>query len=217
MRLMKLPVYALLGLFAASCMPSHLRKYQEPVGQPSVAQDKRADVALLGKQNDADASGNTPSPDANSRTEVRPQVYAEPPTIYMVGKDTYHLNLAEEQVWDSLVSVLLKNYNLTLVSREQGLVTTEWDSYHLNNVVYRNKVSARLVRSRKGCELTIHNNVEQLTDNIAQQSLWLPGSDGNDEGLRIVKNIAILLRQPPPQAPPGNVARDVLPPELELP
>ncbi len=212
MRFFDVSMCALCAFALYACLPSHLKKYQEPVSNKDALQEPTTDIALVGKQGDETMV-------AEAKEAPKPAVVAPAvrPTIIAINKNTYQFSLPDDQVWDSLLAVLLKNYNLTLISREQGLVTTEWDSYQLGDLVYRNKVSARLQKAgRRGCELTVHNNVERLSDEQPQQNLWLPGDDGNDEGLRIVKNIAILLRQPPPQTTPPNIAKEVVPEDSEL-
>jgi hypothetical protein len=132
-------------------------------------------------------------------------------TIYAVDKQTYRFNVREADVWDAVLNVLLKNYNLTIVDRQSGIVTTEWDSYFLNNEVFRNRLSLRVARSSGNTvDVMIHNSVERLRD--ASQATgavgagWLPGEDGANESARVVQNMALLLNQPPPVLPPSAVA-----------
>lgn len=136
-------------------------------------------------------------------------------TIYAVDKRTYRFTLKDSDVWDAALNVLLRNYNVTIVDKQNGIITTEWDSYYLNNEVFRNRVSLRISRGPSGAvDLTMHNNVEKLKD-AAQAAgtvgvVWLPAEDPANEVSRIVQNMALVLNQPPPVLPPqGAVARDV--------
>ena len=133
-------------------------------------------------------------------------------TIYAVDTQTFHLSLKEEDVWDSLLNVLMRNYNLNVVDRTSGIVTTEWDSFYLNQIVYRNKVSVRVRKlGRSQVEMIVHNNVEKLQDGSSAGTvgaIWLPAGDNQKEVGRIVQNVAILLNQPPPTLLPGMLATD---------
>ncbi len=129
-------------------------------------------------------------------------------TIYALDRQTYRFAIREADVWDRVLDVLLRNYSLTIVDRQAGIVSTEWDSFFLNSAVYRNKLSLRLAKSGNGqTDVTIHNSVERLRDASqaagAVGAVWLPAEDPSNEPVRIVQNLAILLNQPPPVLPPN--------------
>jgi len=129
------------------------------------------------------------------------------PTFVAIDEQSFRVLLRDEQVWNAAIEVLMRNYNLTTIDRASGLVTTEWDSFYLNQSVYRNKVSLRVTRLSYGsCQLSIVNNVEVLRDGSAAAAgtigpIWLPSRDEAQEARRIVRNIALLLKQSPPLVP----------------
>jgi hypothetical protein len=175
---------------SAGCMPAHLSKYsrsEKPVRPP---------VSEL-------ASGQT-----ERKSSTTPATSMPTPTVYAIDAQTYRFLLTRDEVWEALIDVLMKNYNLTILDRESGIITTEWDSFVLNDVIYRNKLSVRLRHSgRKSIDVVIHNNVEKL-ERIAGQisGAWLPSDEVAGETARVAQNMALALRQPPPQAWTSAVA-----------
>jgi hypothetical protein len=194
----------------SACIPEHLKKYQ--------------------KESDAKSSAAAPVPPTtdvsppSSVSEKREAAKDDAPraSIYAVDKQTFRFLVGDAEVWESALSVLMRNYNLTIVDKASGVITTEWDSYYLNSAVYRNKVSLRVAKTGRGqVEVTVHNNVERLKDasQAAQGTVgavWLPAEDLANEVARIVQNMALTLNQPPPVLPPNmssvgpSVARDSL-------
>lgn len=131
------------------------------------------------------------------------------PQIYPVDQGTFRFALSYERVWDALMDVLLRNYNLAIADRSNGLITTEWDSYYLDGKVHRNKLSMRIKRLSTGqTELTLFNNVEVLSKlpDGGITEIWLPSDRNKAEVSRIVQNMAIALNLPKPQLPAENVA-----------
>jgi hypothetical protein len=177
------------------CVPGHLSKYTREGAKTKAPVKELGAEGALGK--------------ANSVATASPTVPTAA-TVYPVDAQTYRFMLPREDVWEGILDVLLKNYNLTIVDRESGIITTEWDSYFLNQSVYRNKVSVRLRASgRKGVDLVIHNNVEKLNQQLGTPTngVWLPSEDVANESTRIAQNIAIALNQPLPQGlPVSNIA-----------
>lgn len=204
----------LIGLGA--CLPAHLAKYRKEKGEGSSASAPQG--APLSIQDPLVGSGPPASlaPPAQSATAPS-QARAEPvrgaATIYAVDRQIFRFALREGDVWDAALNVLLRNYNLTIVDRQSGIITTEWDSFFLKGAVYRNKVSLRVSRSNwNNVDVMIVNNVERLRD-AAQAAgtvgaVWLPADDPAGESSRIIQNMALVLNQPPPQLPPNSaVAR----------
>jgi hypothetical protein len=130
-------------------------------------------------------------------------------TIYQVDPNTFHFKLAEAEVWDTVLDVLMRNYSLAIVDRNSGVLATDWDSFYLGKSVFRNKLSFRVKKttlSRNeaafGVDLTVHNSVEKLSDSsqgaFSLGAVWLPAKDPIEEVHRVIQNMAMLLRQPPP-------------------
>ncbi|MEN9835375.1 MAG: hypothetical protein RL011_1568 [Pseudomonadota bacterium] len=176
----------------SGCVPLHLQKYRQH-------QDQRlAPSAPVVNE----APQVTP---AQAENPAQPQaVYDAAPTVYALDGQTYRLHVAEREVWDAVLSVLMRNYSPLIADKNQGIFATDWDSYFLNGVVYRNKISLRVAKGGPGVtDMVIHNSVEQLRDGPQSVSgatgPWLPSADPADEIGRIVKNMAIVLGQPAPR------------------
>lgn len=135
----------------------------------------------------------------------------EKPSIYAIDTNTFRFNLPEDVVWDAMIDVLIKNYNLNSADRNTGLITTEWDSFYLKQQVYRNKITVHVKRkSFKTTDVALVNNVEKLQDAALTGSgvgaVWMPADDQVGEVGRILQNMAFALEQPAPILPPGMIA-----------
>ena len=157
-----------------------------------------------------------------SNAEAAQTVAPAKATIYAIDKQTFRFAMRDAEVWDTALNVLLRNYNLTIVDRASGVITTEWDSFFLEKDVYRNRLSLRMVKiGRDMVEMTVHNNVERLRD--ASQAtntvgaVWLPAEDRANEVGRIVQNMALLLNQPPPVLPPDSAVVKGVSASTEMP
>lgn len=173
----------LLPFFISGCTPGFLAKYQN-----------RREVA----PNSAVASA--PSATAPQRR----------PAIALLGDGIFRLSLNYDRVWDAMLDVLLRNYNLQIAEKTSGLITTEWDSYYLGGKVHRNKVSLRMKRlSSQTIELSIHNSVEVLSrlPDGGVTEVWLPSDRTKPEIGRIVQNIAIAMGVPKPVLPQEMTAQ----------
>lgn len=185
-------------LFLSACLPPNLEKYRKP--QDAVSQSSRDDDVL---SSPIVADGPTP----------QAKTYGAPvqATIYALDKQTFRFKIKDDEVWDSAMNVLLKNYHPTIADKSAGLITTDWDTYYLKNGVFRNKVSLRIRKTaHDAIELTIHNSVEKLQDgsvNTMVGGIWLPVDEGSEEVVRIIQNMALALNQPPPVFPPDMVAK----------
>ncbi len=138
--------------------------------------------------------------------ELRPSAQGRrnaPASVVMIDPGTVRFQAAYDKVWDGMLDVLLKNYNLAIADRANGLVTTEWDSYYLDDRVHRNKLSIRLKKiNPMGTELQIYNNVEVLSrsaDGVTE--LWLPTNRNKPEIGRVIQNMAIALNLSAPDLP----------------
>lgn len=182
-----LVIGAVLGMQSA-CLPPVLDKYRKkPQAEP---QD-----ALLPRTAGDGAPAPAPAPEAK-QAPVRASIYA-------LDQNTFRFVIKEPEVWDSALAVLMRNYNVTIIDKVSGIITTEWDSYYLDKEVFRNRISMRLVRQgRDFVDVTIYNNVERLRDassaTASHGAVWLPSEDHAHEVERIVQNMASTLGQPPP-------------------
>ena len=192
----------LAALLLAACVPSHLAKYRKE----GTDKQERGDT-LAPSTVDAMAPQTMPARDRTASEQPAKNAPARA-SIYALDNQTYRFALRENEVWDSVLNVLLRNYNLTIVDKASGIVTTEWDTFYLSNAVYRNKVSVRVFKSSwNSVDVTVHNNVEHLRD--ASQAagtvgaVWLPSDDPANEVARVIQNMALVLNQAPPVLPPS--------------
>lgn len=176
---------ALQLTMATGCVTDIINKYRTPTA-PAVAASK------------GEAGKNSPRKAAAPRQGV-----------YAVDQGTYRLLVTYDRAWEALLDVLLRNYNLAIADRANGLVTTEWDSYYLDGKVHRNKVSLRLKRlGGQGTELLVYNNVEVLSKmpDGGITEIWLPTDKNRQEVTRIVQNMAMALNLAKPDLPDESVA-----------
>lgn len=159
------------------CLPPYLAKYQQ---QPHRTKSE-SETQLA----------NTSSR-SNSHVAASPVARGE---MLLIDKNTFHVSASVDRVWDSLMDVLIKNYNVTAVDRKSGMITTEWDTFYLEKETYRNKLSIRIKTfDAETSEMVVYNNLEVLKSSLeAKSEVWLPVEGGEDEIQRIAKNVAILL------------------------
>ncbi len=195
---------AVCFIFMCGCIPAHLQKYQKNSQGGDAPSNEIAEPDMTFSGVDPTA-GRTPQKSWNSGSSPTP-------AIYPIDQQTYRFQVKDSDVWDAVLSVLLKNYNLTIVNRETGIITTEWDSFYLKQTVYRNKVSVRVRRiSWNASDVTIHNSVERLQDGSSAGTVgavWLPAEDVANESARLVQNMALALNKTPPISPSGVVATE---------
>lgn len=156
---------------------------------------------LLGKYRNSAPAGK-----ADARASARK---ATRQAIVAIDQGTFRLQLGYDRVWDAMLDVLLRNYNLAIADRNNGLITTEWDSFYVDGKVHRNKLSLRLKRlGTQGTELLVYNNVEVLSKmpDGGITEIWLPTDRNRSEVVRIIQNMALALNLPKPDLPEEPLA-----------
>ncbi len=196
-----LGIFLISAISLIACIPQHLSERFQKQNNSS-GKNALSTVDTLGKEKKSPQTANssqvTITPESNIATSNRGKTF-------FVDDKTFRFPSMYEEVWDSTLTALMRNYNLTIVDKDSGIITTEWDTYFLKGQVYRNKVSVRLKRVYRALtELTVHNNVEKLQDSgsLSKNSgtlLWLPSEEGKSETFRIVHNLSTLLQVDPPQ------------------
>ena len=169
------PLLITVPLLMSSCVPSYMQRFErEPTSHPL---SERAMPA------------SPPS-----------QAIPAQPAIVPIEDRVLRLRLSFEQVWDAALSVIIRDYNISIVDRDSGVITTEWDSFYVKSQPYRNKLSIRIKGLARGLvELRLHNSVETLkTRGGVEGPVWLPAGEGPEEIGRIVHNLALFLKQEPP-------------------
>lgn len=180
----------LVGAATAGCAPSLLQKY--------VKSDSSQEIG----------------PYRNASGRQVKGAKGQAASIYAVSGNTFRFRLPYDEVWDSALNVLMNDYNIITLDKESGVITTEWDTFYLNDKVYRNKVSVHLKRpSWNVVDMLMYNNVEVLQsgDQTRGTSIWLPSTHGKRELGRIVQNMALALNQNPPVLPAEMLAKNPAP------
>ena len=191
---------SLISVGLVSCVPMELQqKYQSNSYLENDATNPNGDKPAVaeGQVNPAPTS---PPVKADSKVST---------TVYMVDKSTFRFLLKPSTVWDSAVNVLMRNYNLNIVDKSSGIITTEWDSYYQDSRLYRNKVTVLLKNtSWNHSDVVVFNNTEVLKDGQTGgfDAIWLPAKGDDREMGRIVQNMALYLNQPIPTLPEGMTA-----------
>jgi hypothetical protein len=186
-------------------VPGHLQKYRKD----QVGTTKSNKNTTVGPGADIDTSAPANASLAPKRSNVLGKTVKAPTersTIYAIDNQTFRFLVPEKSVWDSALNVLLRNYNLNIVDKESGVITTEWDTFYLNNSIFRNKISLRVQKNAgSSVDVMIHNSVEKLQEgtNGAAAAIWLPSEDSAEETQRVVQNMAVVLNEPAPVMPRG--------------
>ena len=185
-------VFGLLGSVLSACIPGFLNRHKNASESTEIQTAAGATGAAAAKKG------------APQLAQYAAPVKATRPSIFAVDQGTFRIQLAYDRVWDACLDVLLKNYNLSIADRTNGLITTEWDSYYLEGKVHRNKLSLRLKHlASSSVELTIFNNVEVLSKlpDGGITEIWLPTDKNKFEIGRILQNMAIAMGQSKPELP----------------
>ena len=124
------------------------------------------------------------------------------------GKGRWLFPVGYKEVWNGILEVLLRNYNLELVSTPSGVITTVWDRFYLKNRLCRNKVSVRVSAvNYQTTALTLKNTTEMLQDGGITghlNQIWLPSDDKGEESRRLIKGLASWLRLPEAEPTGGS-------------
>jgi hypothetical protein len=165
-------------LLASGCVPHFLEKYRQRM------------------------------PSQEVKTSSASQKRTNRPAVLMMDPGTVRFHASYDRVWSAMLDVLLKNYNLAIADKTNGLVTTEWDSYYLDDRLHRNKLSLHVKKLGPNIvEMLIYNNVESLSRaGETGTEVWLPIERNKPEIGRVVQNMAISLNLPAPDLPVEMIA-----------
>ena len=123
----------------------------------------------------------------------------QPPANQQSG--LYDIKVPVSRVFASAVQAIMEDYNIHVLSREDGIITTDWDHYFEQKKMQRNKISLLIKNNGwNRTELRIKNHTQSL--NYLPSSgflgqVWRPTKSSIKEEKRIVANIfALLYNQP---------------------
>ena len=117
----------------------------------------------------------------------------------------YFFPVRHEKLWSALLSVLLGSYNLSIVDKQDMIITTDWDTYFEGENLLRNKVSIRLTQTGyRSSTMTLINNEQQLSNTAdlglsSVGTVWIPKEKEETENKRILKHLTELLSLPLPR------------------
>ncbi len=232
---------ALTGL-TFSCIPDYLKKYRGSSGAGSNELETSRQNGFT--NNSQEDPLNSPDPFAPIDTDPAPRLGStgSEPQGFFTQKSTsksasnsgstlvksaqtvlYKANTKD--VWDAALKVLLMNYNITLLDKELGVISTDWDNYYQADRLLRNKVTMHIKKtSWVTSEVTINSSLEKYSISVSdvtynkeltETGLWLPDTDQGIESSRIFKNIARLLNLTEPVFPyiSPSISQDQKPPD----
>lgn len=205
MRVREFGYYFVLAVTLSACLPNYLQKYRTEEAVDNATSPVHPGPGPNSPEYTALSSRELPGQGAP--TAAMPQQAND--AVSMIDRSTFVIKQEMKDVWEATLTVLLKNYNVTIADKNVGVITTEWDSFYLNNKVYRNKLSVRVRQLKpKETEVTLFNNVEELQEDqkLGAGAIWLPSDTGKREVGRIVQNLAIALNLPQPRLPDDMVA-----------
>ncbi len=141
-------------------------------------------------------SGGNESPD--QPMNVKSSEAKEPQDVHsvkVVDEVTFMIPSEKTKVWNALLDVLGKNYNILVLDEKSGVISTDWDSFYLEGQTLRNKVSVRVSQQDEGTtKVLLANNEEVLKEKASNSGyIWLPSGEKKAEIKRIVKNTATIL------------------------
>ena len=195
---LRLSIISLAAFGLTSCVPMQL---QQKYGSNSYLDNEPTSLTAEKPAVEGQPVA-TPSPATAKNEKVST-------TVYMIDKNTFRFLLKPTQVWDSAVNILMRNYNLNIVDKTSGIITTEWDSYYQDNRLYRNKVTILLKNTAwTSADVVVFNNNEVLKEGQTGgfDAIWLPAKGDDREMGRIVQNMALYLNQPIPTLPDSMIA-----------
>jgi hypothetical protein len=116
-------------------------------------------------------------------------------SVRMVDEVTFMFPSEKSKVWNAILDVIGKNYNIIVLDEKSGIISTDWDSFYLDGQTKRNKVSIRMTQPEEDVtKVLVANNEEVLKEKADNTGyVWLPGGEKKQEIKRIVKNTASIL------------------------
>lgn len=116
-------------------------------------------------------------------------------SVRMVDEVTFMFPSEKSKVWNAILDVIGKNYNIIVLDEKSGIISTDWDSFYLDGQTKRNKVSIRMTQPEEDItKVLVANNEEVLKEKADNTGyVWLPGGEKKQEIKRIVKNTASIL------------------------
>lgn len=131
---------------------------------------------------------------------VGPAISKNTTIMEKIDASTYKLHANSQKALNALLTVLVKNYNINILETKFDIISTEWDTYYVNNELFRNKITIKLNRlDSYSTQVNIINKIEKydkpFTYSISAQ-MWVPYKQNEQEIFRVMDNVTTLLQDP---------------------
>lgn len=169
---------ALIGAASLSgCLPGSLNKYQQ-------------------RRSTVDAAIPLPplaAPKKSGRAAV-------PRVVGQLKENTFAVAAPYEHTFRTALAILAENYPIHLVDVKAGVITTAYDTYYLDNRLYRNRLTLVIAATGKATSTMVVNNSREVLDvsrvGESGAKVWFPELKNQQEVKRVAQNLARKLALP---------------------
>lgn len=160
----------------SGCLPGSLQKYQQ-------------------RSSSVDAAIPLPAPKAPKvRSKTAPRIVGQ------LKENTFNISASYHHTFRTALEILAENYPIHLVDVKAGVITTAYDTYYLDNRLYRNRLTLVIAATGKASSKLVVNNTREVLDvsrvGEAGGQVWFPELKNNKEINRVAQNIARKLSLP---------------------
>lgn len=162
----------------AGCLPGSLQKYQ----QRSATVDAAVPLPPLASQRPRQSSAKAPQ------------------VVGQLKENTFAISAPYQHTFRTALAILAENYPLHLVDAKAGVITTAYDTYYLDNKLYRNRLTLVISATGKKTTQMVVNNSREVLDvsRVGEPGgkVWFPELKNGQEIKRVAQNIARKLALP---------------------
>lgn len=161
----------------SGCLPGSLSKYQQ-------------------RSTTVDAAIPLP-PLAQPRATARKSA---PRVVGQLKENTFAVAAPYHHTFRTALAILAENYPIHLVDAKAGVITTAYDTYYLDNRLYRNRLTLVIAATGKATSTMVVNNSREVLDisrvGEAGAKVWYPELKNQQEIKRVAQNLARKLALP---------------------
>lgn len=180
---MNRPCLVIAALFSAAslsgCLPGSLQKYQQRRGT--------VDAAI-------------PLPPLAAPKKSGRSGAAVPRVVGQLKENTFAVAAPYEHTFRTALAILAENYPIHLVDAKAGVITTAYDTYYLDNRLYRNRLTLVIAATGKATSSLVVNNSREVLDvsrvGESGAKVWFPELKNQHEIKRVAQNLARKLALP---------------------
>lgn len=174
------PVFLAPVLFTG-CLPGSLSKYRQQSHTVDAAIPLRPLASAL-PSNTARRSGKAPR------------------VVGQLKENTFTISAPYSHTFRTALAILAENYPIHLVDAKAGVITTAYDTYYLDNRLYRNRLTLVIAATGKYTSTMVVNNSREVLDvsrvGEAGGKVWYPELKNQQEIKRVAQNLARKLALP---------------------